>query len=119
LLDRRSRIGDFHDQLLVALMLERHDESLRRIADIPEYELAVEIKGARCKEARQFGAHHLEAVPPATDLIGVQVDPLEVRQRDLQAAAERPQLVESLHLENDPVALDCDVNHQRILRPAA
>src|SRR5258705_13860704 len=62
------RIADFHDQLLVPLMIQRHDDRVGRIVHVPEHQLAVIIKRSSGKKSRHVRPKQLPAMPPAADL---------------------------------------------------
>ena len=61
----RRRDRDLHHQLLVSLVVQRHDDGLRRIADIPEHQLSVVVERARGEQPGQLRAEQFPAVPPA------------------------------------------------------
>jgi hypothetical protein len=93
-------------------VLERDDDRARRVEDVPEHQLATIVEHAGRKQSRDVGADHLDPVPPAADLRGIRLDAKDVRQRDFDLTAERPELVQPLDVEYRAVALDCHVDHR-------
>src|SRR5436309_1506797 len=88
------RIGDFDNQLLVELVLERDDDRPRRIADIPEDQLAVVEERTGREDRWSVCTDELETVPPSPRLIVIYFDVENVGQRDFELAAKGPQLVQ-------------------------
>src|ERR1035437_4290385 len=110
-----GRITHLEDQCIVVLVLvEIHDDGVLGLVRVVEYEAPLGIEGAGSDDAGNVRPSDSHAMPPA--LRGVLVDPgtLDVRERNLQAAAECPQLVPPFHLEHETAALQRDVDHRCI-----
>jgi hypothetical protein len=79
--DRFLRIGDFHDELFEALVLQRHDDCLLRMTHVPKDQFAVIVKRPGREEPRHIGPKNLDAMPPAANDFGIVLDSRDVRER--------------------------------------
>src|ERR1017187_7573720 len=107
------RITHLEDQRIEVLVLvEIHDDRVLRLVRVVEDDAPLGVECAGGDHAGNIRTTDPDAVPPS--LRGILVDPgtLDVRERNLEAAAERPQLVPPFHLEHEVAALQRDVDHR-------
>src|SRR5471032_1331085 len=116
---RVLNVRDFDNQLLVSLVVERHDDRAGEIVHVPEDHLAVIVERAHGEQPGNVGADQLEPVPPAADLPGIRFDAGDVGQGDFDLTSKRPQLVQPLDVEHRAIALNRDVNHDLTAAPSA
>jgi hypothetical protein len=108
--DGRPGVVDLNDQAGVALVGEFDHDGLRRILDVPEDLLAVEVERARRDHTGHVGARSADPLGIGGDA-GVRGRAADVAQRDGQAALEGLELVETLDHDDEVVAVDVDQCH--------
>src|SRR6185437_12852951 len=96
-------------------MVESHDDCPRRIADIPEDQLAVIVERSSREETWHIRPNHLEAVPPTADLFGIVADVDDVGEGNLQTAAKSPHPVEPFDLKDSSIAFNRHIDHVDII----
>ena len=106
---------DFNDEFFVTLVIERHDDGLRRIADVPEHEFAVIVKRPHREQSRHLGSDKLPAMPPASDLLRIEFHVGDMRERDFDPALEGPEPIQSFDFEDHALAVDADFDHAAIV----
>jgi hypothetical protein len=106
-----SRITDLDDELVVELVIEIENDGSFRIVHVPENGVSVAMKGAGSEDAGNIGAEQAKPVIPSARGCGVGVNAFDVHERYLEAAAQRPHLVEPLHLEHGLLTTYRDLYH--------
>src|SRR5215469_6124234 len=83
--DRLLRIVHFHNQFVVALVMQVNDDGLLRVVHIPEDSFAVLIEGSRRDHSRQIGSGHFDSVKPAACPFRVDSNSGKVHERDFES----------------------------------
>jgi hypothetical protein len=52
-------------------MIQRHNDGLCRVADVPEHQFAVVVERSCGEEPRNVGAKQLPPMSPTPDLVGI------------------------------------------------
>src|SRR5580704_6498985 len=98
-LNRRLRIGHFHHQLVVPLVMEVDDNGFLWMVNVPEDSLAVLIEGARSDDSGHIGSGHPDAVIPTACDLRVGTDAGDVHERHFETALQSPELVSTPNLQ--------------------
>src|SRR5436190_11724785 len=82
---------------------------------VPEDQFAVVVERPGREEPRHIRPENLDAVPPAPHSLGIVLDCGDVRQRQFQAAAKRPELVQALDGKGRAVTFNGGIDHAGLL----
>jgi len=115
LLDSGSWIGDFHDQLVVALIRQINNDCLFRVLNVPENALAILIVGSGYNHARQVCARRANAFPQAVGNFAIGSNTGNICEWDLQAAFEGPEFIPTFDFQNQSIGLVGDCYHATII----
>src|SRR5438477_7699479 len=92
-------------------MIELEDDGALRIVHVVEDDAALLIERTGGENAGNVGAHEPEPMPPTARCRRIEAHAADVGQRKLQVTAERPELIDALEVEMNPVAVDRDIHH--------
>ncbi len=109
--DCGRRVGHLDDQLGKPLVDKLDHDGLLRIVHVPENELPVLVERARRENSRNVRPGNPDTMPPAARDVRVSPSAADVRNRNLETAPQRPELVEPLNLERYDTATDRDLDH--------
>src|SRR5687768_4589163 len=118
LVDRRyrgRRILHLYDQLGVAFVLEPDHHRLLGVMHVPEHALTLLVEGARHDDPRHVRSTDPGASPPPLRFLRIGLGTHYVRERDLQATPESPQLVHVRGMDNQGVFGKLHFGHGRRL----
>src|SRR5215210_7422688 len=100
---RGRRVLHLYDQSGVAFVLEPDHHRLLGVMHVPEHALTLLVEGARCDDPRHVRSTDPGASPPPLRFLRIRLGTHYVREWDLQATLESPQLVHASHMDNQGV----------------
>src|SRR5204863_2472337 len=93
------------------LMIELEQNGSVGVVHVVEHDAALLVESAGGENTWSVGAHKSEAVPPSARGLGIDADGANVGQRKLEMAPQRPELVDTLDVEMNSIALNRNVDH--------